>query len=184
MRLADWNGFDWFLVLVVVVSMGFGFRRGIVRTVFGFAGFILGFVLAAWNYTWLGDWMNSIHLITSVSTARIAAFLSIVVAISVGVELLARLLQKTVRAVGLGLVDRGLGAGFGFLRGCLVGIALIMIPSTLMPQSKLITGSVLSPYLFAVAHDVSFLVPQYVQQRMINGAFNLKENSSQWINRH
>jgi len=184
MKLADWNGFDWFLIMILAISMGFGFRRGIVRAVLGFAGFVGGFLLAAWNYTWLGDWINSTHLIASVSTARIVAFLAIVVAIGVGVELLARLLQKTIRAAGLSLVDRMLGAGFGFLRGCLLGIGLIMIPSTLLPSSKLVTGSVLSPYLFAAAHDVSFLVPQYLQQRMINGAFNLRENSSQWINRH
>jgi membrane protein required for colicin V production len=176
--LTDWNGFDWLLILITLVSMGFGFRTGLVRSVLGLAGLVGGFVLAAWNYTWLGDWLNDVRVITSIPTARIVAFLLIVVAVAVGVELIARLMLMTVRAVGLGLVDRTLGAGFGFLRACMIGFAVIMIPTTFAPQSKVITASVLSPYLFAVAHDVSFLVPPYLQQRMISGAFNLKEKPS------
>jgi membrane protein required for colicin V production len=184
MRVADWNGFDWLLILIMVVSMGIGFRTGLVRSVLGLLGFVGGFVLAAWNYTWLGDWLNDVRAISSVSTARSVAFLLIVVVVVVAVELISRLMLMTVRAVGLGLVDRTLGAGFGFLRACLIGFALLMIPTTFVPQSKVITASVLSPYLFAVAHDVSFLVPQYLQQLMASGAFNFKQAPPHWINQH
>jgi membrane protein required for colicin V production len=184
MRVTDWNGFDWMLVLVVGFSVGMGFRRGVVRTVMGLAGFIGGFLLAAGNYTRFGDWINDTHMIASTSTARIVAFLLIVVLVAVVAELVARLLQKTIHAVGLGLVDRSMGAGFGFVRGCMIGIALLMIPTTFAPQSKLITTSILSPYLFAVAHDVSFLVPRYLQQQMLSGAFDFKQSSPQWMNRH
>jgi len=179
MRVSEWNGFDWLLVAITLVSMGFGFRTGVIRSVLGLLGFVGGFVLAAWNYTRLGDWLNDVKAISSVPVARVAAYLLILVATAVGVEIIARLLHVTVRAAGLSLVDRTLGAGFGFLRACMLGIALIMTATTFAPQSKLITASVLSPYLFAVAHDVSFLVPQYLQQRMINGAFNLKEKPAQ-----
>ena len=184
MRIADWNGFDWMLVLMVGFSMGMGFRRGLVRAVMGLAGFIVGFLLAAGNYTRFGDWIYDTHMIASTSTSRVVAFMLIVVFVAVGSELIARLLQKTIHALGLGLADRFLGAGFGFIRGCLFGIVLLMIPTTFTPQSKLITTSVLSPYLFAVAHDVSFLVPQYLQQQMLNGAFSFKQKSTHWINRH
>ena len=184
MRVTDWNGFDWMLVLIVGFSMGLGFRRGLVRTVMGLAGFVGGFLLAAGNYTRLGDWIRDTHMIASTSTARILAFLLIVVLVAIGAELIARVAQKTIHAVGLGLVDRSMGAGFGFIRGCLIGIALLLIPTTFAPQSKAITCSVLSPYLFAAAHDVSFLVPQYLQQQMVNGAFTFKQNSPHWIIRH
>ena len=184
MRIADWNGFDWMLILMVGFSMGMGFRRGLVRTVMGLAGFVLGFLLAAGNYTRFGDWICDTHMIASTSTARIVAFLVIAALVGISAELLARLMQKTIHAVGLGLADRFLGAGFGFIRGCMIGIALLMIATTFTPQSKLITSSVLSPGLFAAAHDVSFLVPQYLQQQMIDGAFTFKQNSPHWINRH
>lgn len=184
MRMADWNGFDWMLILVVGFSMGMGFRRGLVRTVMGLAGFVLGFLLAAGNYTRFGDWICDTHIIASTPTARIVAFLLIAALVGIGAELFARLLQKTIHAVGLGLADRFLGAVFGFIRGCMIGIALLMIATTFTPQSKLITSSVLSPGLFAAAHDVSFLVPQYLQQQMIDGAFTFKQNPQHWINRH
>jgi hypothetical protein len=59
-----------------------------------------------------------------------------------------------------------------------------MATTTFLPQSGVLTTSVLTPYLFAVAHDVSFLVPQYVQQSMVNGAVDIKHGSPDWINRY
>jgi len=100
----------------------------------------------------------------------------IVVAVAAAFELVGRGLQKSLRSIGLGIFDRALGAGFGFARGCLIGIAVLMAATTLAPQSQVVTTSVLSPYLFAVAHDVSFLVPQYLQQSMMDGAFDFKQN--------
>ena len=182
MRLADLNGFDWLRISVVVFSMVMAFRRGLVRATLGLLGVVGGFLFATWYYTRLGDWINDMHWITSSPAARIVAFLVIVVVVASGFELAGRILQGTLRAVGLSTLDRTLGAAFGFVRGCLAGVALLMVATAVAPQSQTVTKSVLSPYLFAVAHDVSFLVPQYMQRLMMNGAYNLKQNSPHWIN--
>jgi membrane protein required for colicin V production len=184
MSVADFNWFDWILVAIVLFSMVMAFRRGFVRALFGMLGFIGGFVLATWNYATFGDWINDSRLVVAPSTARIIAFLLIVVAVAAAFELAGLLLQKTLRAIGLSFLDRFLGMGFGFARGCLVGIGLLMATTTFAPQSKAVTASVLSPYLFAVSHDVSFLVPQYLQRVMLAGAFNLQQNPPHWINWH
>jgi membrane protein required for colicin V production len=184
MRVTDFNGFDWILTLTLLVSVGMGARRGVIRSVVELAGFIGGFMLAAGNYTTWGDWMCDVHMMKSPPMARVVAFLLIVVLVVVAAELLARLMHKTLHAAGLGLVDRFLGAVFGFARGCLIGIALVLIPTTFAPQSKVIATSVLSPYLFALAHDVSFLVPQYLLDQMTGGAVNFKQSPLHWINRH
>jgi len=176
MRMADWNGFDWLLVSIVAFSMFMAFWRGLVRAIFGLVGFIGGFQLATWNYTKVGDWIVDSRLMAMPQAARILAFLVIVVAVAAAFELVGRGLQKSLRSIGLGIFDRALGAGFGFARGCLIGIAVLMAATTLAPQSQVVTTSVLSPYLFAVAHDVSFLVPQYLQQSMMDGAFDFKQN--------
>ena len=96
----------------------------------------------------------------------------------------ARLLQRLLRTVGLGFFDRVLGMAFGFARGCLIAIAVLMVATTIAPQSDAVINSELTPYLFAVCHDVSFLVPDYLQELMASGAFNLDHNSPVWINRH
>jgi membrane protein required for colicin V production len=176
MRLSDWNGFDWLLAGILLFSVISGFRRGFVRTVFGLAGFVGGFLLASWKYVRVGELIIDAGWIKSTSAAMVVAYLLIVIFVALGVELVARILQKSVRAVGLGFMDRMMGAVFGFARGWMIGIALLMIPATFAPQSRLVATSVLSPYFFAVAHDVSFLVPQYLERLTLNIPLRSRQN--------
>ena len=184
MNIADWNWFDWVLIAILAVSMARAFMNGLVRAIFGLLGFVAGFELATWTYTIVGDRISDRGWIASQTTARIVAFLLIVAAVAVLFELLGRGLHKALRTVGLGPLDRLLGAAFGFGRGCLIGIALLMAATTFAPRSRTVATSVLSPYLFVVAHDVSFLVPQYIQELIGYGAVDTKHNAPHWINRH
>jgi membrane protein required for colicin V production len=178
MRWSDWNAFDWMLAGILLFSVVAGFRRGFVRTVFGLAGFVGGFLLASWKYIRVGEMIIDEGWIRSTTTAMVVAYVLIVVFIALAVELVARILQRSVRAAGLGFMDRMLGATLGFARGLMIGIALLMIPTAFAPQSKLVVTSVLSPYFFAVAHDVSFLVPHYLQHLTRNGPFFFPQNIS------
>ena len=182
--MASWNAFDWLMVVIVALSMIAAFRRGLVRAILGLLGLIGGFELASNTYTDIADRINFGHGIHSQTTARIVAFLLIAIAVAVAFEILGRGIQRSLRMVGLGWFDRILGSVFGFARGCLICIALLMVACNIAPQSEVLLSSTLSPYLFAVAHDVSFLVPQYLQQEMIDGAFDLKRDTPHWINRH
>ncbi len=184
MRVSDWNAFDWLLMSILLISMGVAYRRGIVRTIFGLVGFFGGLLIASTYYTALGDWIVHIRLLTFAATARILAYLLIVVVAVAGFELAGLLVQKLLRVVGLGFADHLLGVVFGFVRGCVIGIAVLMVTTNFAPQSWVVTTSVLSPYLFGIAHDVSFLVPPYLQQLMAAGAFNFKQTPPDWINRH
>jgi membrane protein required for colicin V production len=182
--IASWNAFDWLMVIIVAISMALAFRRGLVRAIFGLLGFVGGFELASNTYTSVADRINLGHGIHSQTTARIIAFLLVAISVAVVFEFIGRGVQRSMRAIGLGAFDRLLGSVFGFGRGCLVCIALLMVVCNIAPQSELLLRSTLSPYLFAVAHDVSFLVPQYLQQEMIDGAFDFKQDAPHWINRH
>lgn len=177
----QWNAFDWFLVAIVVVSMVLAFRSGLVRAALGLMGLIGGFQIASWWYAEVGDWVSPSRLAWPPQARRIFGFLVIVFVVSAAMQIAGWALQKLLRTVGLGGFDRVLGAAFGFARGCIVGLAVLMVASVAAPQSELLTTSVLTPYLFAVAHDVSFLVPQYLQQQMIDGAFDFKHNPPEWI---
>jgi membrane protein required for colicin V production len=184
MRLSDWNAFDWLLISILLISTGVAYRRGIVRTIFGLVGFFGGLMIASTYYTAVGDWIVHIKLLMLATTARILAYLLIVVVAVAGFEMLGLLVQKFLHATGLGFVDHLLGVVFGFFRGCVIGIAVLMVTTNFAPQSWVVTTSVLSPYLFGIAHDVSFLVPQYLQQLMAAGAFNFKQAPPDWINQH
>ena len=184
MRFGDFNYFDWILVAIVVISMLLAFRRGLVRAIFALLGFLAGFQMAAWFYTDVGEWVLLCRIRMSVQTARIIAFILILLAVAFLLDFAGGLLQRLLRTVGLGVFDRVLGMAFGFARGCLIAIAALMVATTVAPQSEAVTNSELTPYLFAVSHDVSFLVPEYLQELMASGAFNINHTAPAWINRH
>jgi len=182
MNYTQWNFFDWLLVAIALISVVMAFRTGLVRAIFGLMGLVGGFQAAAWCYITVGDWISPSRLGWSAPTRRIAGFLVVVLVVAAGLELAGWGLQKLLRKVGMGPFDRVLGAAFGFARGCIIGLAVLMTTATFAPQSEMITTSVLTPYLFAVSHDVSFLVPRYLQQQMVNGAFDFKHTPPHWIN--
>src|SRR5260370_31996897 len=135
MKLSDFNFFDWFLIAIVLFSMLMAFRNGLVRAIFGLVGLIGGFQLAAWNYAMVGDWIGESRIKMSVTTERILGFVVIVVIVAALLDFAGRLFQKILRQVGLGPIDRLLGTVFGFARGCMVGIAVLMLTTTFAPQS-------------------------------------------------
>ena len=93
MRAAQFNYFDWTLVTIVGISMVMAFHRGLVRAIFALLGFIGGFQMATWFYTDVGEWVLSCRIRMSVQTARIVAFLLIVIVVALVVDQAGRLLQ-------------------------------------------------------------------------------------------
>jgi membrane protein required for colicin V production len=115
--------------------------------------------LATWNYATVGDWIYQRGYIRQLSTARLVAFLVITVAIVIVFELIGRGVKKAAHAVGFGMMDRFLGSSFGFARGLLLGVAVIVGVTAFAPQSGWAEGSRLSSYFLGAARAVSFVVP-------------------------
>ena len=177
--LQTYNSFDWLLVGLLVWSTAIAFARGIIRVLFSFAALVGGILLASWYYVPLAFWLHT--WIASRAAADIAAFLLIVVTVMVVVGVLGRLVGRTAHAVGLGLPDRLLGGLFGFARGCLLGVAVMMAIAAFDPGSPWIAQSRLLPYFLDGAHAVSFVVPNDLQRRIRRGADELKHNAPDWI---
>ena len=167
MNVANWNAFDWVLVAIVALSMVRALITGLVRAIAGLAGFIAGYEVASWAYIDLAEGIRERGWITSQSMARTVAFLLTVLVVVMLFDILGRAARKSLRTIGMGTFDRILGAGFGFARGCLIGLSLLIAMSSFAPQSRIVAQSTLRPYLFTVAHEVSFLIPAYLQQRIL-----------------
>jgi membrane protein required for colicin V production len=176
------NGFDWLLIAVVGYSTIMAFIRGLLRELFGLGGLVLGILLASWKYSLfaqtLGRW------ISTPAVADTVAFLSIVIGVMLLATILGKLLHSTADAVGLGFFDRLGGAGFGAIRGCLLGVAILMAGAAFLPQSSSMKNSQLAPYFLGAAHAVSFVVPHDLRQRILDGAAKLKHNPPDWIKPH
>src|SRR5580700_4788629 len=173
------NLFDCFLIAVLAYSTIIAFLRGIILEIFSLVGLIAGILLASWNYKHLAILLG--HLITTPAIAEIVAFLLIIIGPMVLCTLLGKALNRTAHAIGLGFFDRLLGAVFGFARGCLFSIAILMAVAAFRPHSTWAENSRLSPYFLAGAHAVSFVVPHDLQQQILNGVELIKHNVPDWI---
>ncbi len=173
------NIFDWLLVAILVWSTVLAFIRGIILELFSLGGLIAGILIASWNYDHVAVLLA--RLITSPSTARIVAFLFLAIGIMLLSTLLGRALNRTAHAIGLGFFDRILGAVFGFARGCLIGVAILMALAAFQPHSGWIENSQLSSYFLAGAHAVSFVVPHDLQDLILNGVQQIKHSATDWI---
>ncbi|MDE3105846.1 MAG: CvpA family protein [Acidobacteriota bacterium] len=175
--------FDWLLVVVLLYSTLAAFLRGIILELFSLAGLLAAVLLASWNYdvvaTLLARTLSGLSL--APGTWNGVAFLGIVIAVTVAVTLVARLLRRTAHTLGLGLVDRLLGACFGLLRGGLIGVVIFMMTAAFAPQWRVPADSRLAPYFLRGVHAVSFVVPQDLQRLLRNGIEEIKHKAPDWI---
>jgi membrane protein required for colicin V production len=176
------TAFDWFLIVLVVVSTVAAFQKGIIRVLLSLGGLIIGIVVASWNYETLAA---SLHRsILSVVLCEVVAFLAILIVVMVLFSLIARALSKTVKAIGLGFLDRLLGAAFGFARGVLLGIAAMMVAAAFFPDAAWLENSALSPYFLSGVHAVSFVVPAHFQDQISVGARYLLHQTPELFRPH
>jgi membrane protein required for colicin V production len=173
------NLFDWFLIAVLAYSTITAFMRGIILELFSLGGLVAGILIASWNYNYLAPFLE--RLITTSAVAQIVAFFVIVIGVMVLSALLGKVLNRTAQAIGLGFFDRLLGGIFGFARGCLLGVVILMSIAAFLPHSTWIANSQLSSYFLAGAHAVSFVVPHDLQQQILDGAELIKHNAPHWI---
>ena len=172
------TAFDWILAALLVISTVMAFVRGVIREIFSLVGWIAGLLLASWYYArvagWLGRW------VTSVTVADVLSFVIILVVVKVLFSLMGRVLHKTVDAVGLGFMDRMGGAIFGFLRGCVMGTAVMMCVAAFLPDAGFVKQSKLASYFLVGAHAVSFVVPSDLKQKISDGAKRVRQDAPRW----
>jgi len=173
------NPLDWLLVLLLVYSVVRAFLRGFFQEAFALAGLIFGFLFACWFYRPLA--LNLTGLITSAAIAELAAFLLILAGTMIAATLFGKLLRHTASAIGLGFVDRLLGAAFGLVRGAFLGVALLFAATAFLPRAPWIENSHLAPYFLRAAHAVSFVMPSDLKQRLFDGLDHLERTSPDWI---
>jgi len=179
MTVASLNWFDWLLVILLTWSTFAAFRRGIVIELFTLGGLVLGVLLASWNYHNLAPRIT--FLTSSPGVANTTAFLLLAFGVMIAAALAGRMLHQTVDVIGLGFLDRLGGAIFGFLRGCLLGIAILMAAVAFLPGNQAVENSRLSSYFLTGAHAVSFVVPHDLHEQIRKGAEEIKHNAPGWI---
>ena len=157
--------FDYAVLGVIGLSMTLGGFRGLVREMISLAGWIAAAVLASTFASQLAGWIPA-----SVSTPvlRVAlAFVIVFLAVVLAFALAGWLLSVLIKAAGLGLADRILGATFGLARGMLIVLVAVMLAGlTVLPKESAWREAALSGPLETAVVAAKPLLPQELAQRV------------------
>jgi membrane protein required for colicin V production len=170
---------DLLIVIVLVVSVISAFVKGFFVEVFSLAGVILGLFVAAANYGGFAVWI--LRVIHSREAANLIAFLLIVLAVMVVASIAGRLLRGLFRTVGLGIVDRLLGAAFGLVEGCVVVTLILMGMVAFLPRQDWLRNSRLAPAFLTAAHGGSQVVPFALGEEIRQGLQALRMGQPNWL---
>lgn len=117
------TGFDIAVVAILLASLLIGVWRGLVYEVLSLLGWPLAFVLSRLFADDVAPMMPGEQEIMRTALAYAAVFVAALIVWGI----LAWLVSRLVKAVGMGWLDRGLGGVFGVLRGGLVVLALVWL---------------------------------------------------------
>ena len=131
------------------------------------AGLIIGYIVAAWQYHHLAEWLES--FLTNPWLAEILGFLVIFFAIVLLFGLAARIVRWIMKEAGLSGFDRFLGAVLGLVRGGLMVAVILMGMTAFEPASKLLQNSQLAPYFLVVGRAAIWLAPSELRMRFYQG---------------
>lgn len=116
---------DYIVVGLVGLSAVLGFWRGLLSEILALVAWVLAFFAAR---SFSADVQPIVaRWVTEPVLQGVAAFLAIFVVVLIMVALVRWLLGELIRAAGLGVADRFLGACFGILRGGVIVFAVALL---------------------------------------------------------
>jgi membrane protein required for colicin V production len=159
------TGFDYAVLAVIAASVLLGLWRGVVSEVLALAAWVAGFLAAR---EWAEPASKLFTGVVSEPALRYAAgFAAVMIAVLMVFALGRLLLKLMLRAVGLGFVDRLLGAGFGVLRGVLIVFVAVLIGGmTALPKAAWWRDSSLAPPLETAVIAAKPWLPPEIAKRI------------------
>lgn len=157
--------FDYTVIAIVALSVLLGWWRGLVYEVLALLGWVVACVVARLFAAKAAPYIPAALGAEAVRTAAAFAVLFIGTLIIGGI--VAWLLSKLVKWVGLGWLDGLLGGLFGVLRGVLVILVLVLLAGlTGLPKESFWRNAASSKPLENVALAAKGWLPESVAQRV------------------
>ncbi len=152
------TAFDYVVLTIVVASIVIGILRGLVREVLSLLAWIAAFVVAN---RYGADMAALLPDAAPAGTLRLVAGFAI---LFIGTLLIAALVNGAIahiiEASGLKIADRGLGGLFGFARGALIVLTLVILAGmTGLPREPVWRNALLSPLAESAARIVKPWLP-------------------------
>src|SRR5687768_6368839 len=159
------TAFDYAVLVIVGSSVLISVVRGFTREALSLLGWVIAFFLANALSGVVSEWFAP--LIKDASLRVLAAFVAVFVVALILASLAAMAVSRLLRNAGLGLEDRLLGGFFGFARGLLIVLMLVLLSGlTALPRQPLWSDAMLSPPLEALAAALKPWLPQAVSRHL------------------
>lgn len=157
--------FDYAVLAIIGCSVLLSVVRGLVRELLALAGWVVAFVVANLFSGTVSEWLPD--ALGNPSVRVLAAFVLLFVATLIAMSLIALAAKGLVHGAGLSAEDRILGAFFGFARGLLVVMVLVLLAGlTNLPREPVWNNAMLSAPLEALAVFLKPWLPRYLSQRI------------------
>jgi membrane protein required for colicin V production len=158
---------DWLIILVVLLNVVMAAIDGFLAEILSMAGLVIGYIVAAWQYQRLAEWLMS--FLKNEWLAQIFGFFIIFFAIMILFGIAARIARKLMKAAGLSGFDRFLGALLGLVKGGLVVAVVLMGMAAFTPTSTMLERSQLAPYFLVVGRAAIWVAPSALRARFYEG---------------
>lgn len=136
--------FDYVVLAVMALSLLVGVWRGVVSEILALLAWVAAFLAARLWATPVGEMMLAAEM--APHWRQLAGFLAVFVAVLIAFALARWLISKMLKAVGLGSLDRLLGALFGIARGVLVvWVGVLLAGLTALPEQAWWRSATLAP---------------------------------------
>jgi len=156
---------DYAIIGVLVLSIAWGFWRGLVREVISLAGWVGAFLVANYLAEPLDNALPA--SIANPDLRVIVAFAAIFVVTLTLATLVALMVSKALKASGLAGLDRTLGGLFGVARGLLIAIVFaIGAGLTSLPQNPIWKQSYSGPMLARTVVQLEPWLPPALFKRL------------------
>jgi len=132
------------VIALIALSVVFALWRGVVRELLSLASWVIAFFVAKLSAPSVAVWFAPL---SGYETVRIvAAWTAVFIAVLIVVSVIAMLISGTLKSIGLGFIDRFLGALFGLARGVLIVTVLAVLSGlTTVPKTEAWQKALLRP---------------------------------------
>jgi membrane protein required for colicin V production len=158
---------DWLILAVVLLNVILAAIHGFFAELLSTAGLVVGYIIAAWQYGRLAEWLMS--FLKSELMADVFGFMIIFFAVLIVFSIAGRIARKLMKAAGLSGFDRFLGALLGLVKGAMVVAVVVMGMTAFTPTSEMLEHSQLAPYFLVVGRAAIWVAPSALRARFYEG---------------
>jgi membrane protein required for colicin V production len=167
---------DLLLGVIIGTSLVAGFMAGFARVGIGFCAAVAGLIFGFWFYGIPAAWIHK-H-IGSQTASNFLGFFAVFFAFVIAGALIGKLFSKLFKWTGLSWLDRLLGGGFGFVRGCFIGVAFvaILLAFTPKPLPNWMVDSKLLPYAVDASNLFADMAPNALKEAFRDGLVEIRKD--------